>query len=192
MGWAFFLYISPANCTKKRFVFFFGAGTGNSMPRCETTAGLFSCTIQPERAARHSAPHTERSPLHETFAHPRRRSGLFPGCQLRHCRHRSGGAGPVGGGHDQHARCRSRPGACWQGTRSVWDSTPTSAWGGPSPIPPASPSLCTPEGEFKPSRAYRDAAKAGEDFVVLEEVVEEIEAPVPAVQGPDRAGTRLL
>lgn len=37
-------------------------------------------------------------------------------------------------------------------------------------------SLCTLEGDFKPSPAYRDAAKAGEDFVVLEEVVEEIEA----------------
>lgn len=38
------------------------------------------------------------------------------------------------------------------------------------------PSLCTPEGEFRPSRTYREAAKAGRDFVVLEEVIEEIEA----------------
>ena len=48
--------------------------------------------------------------------------------------------------------------------------------GRPLTDPARIPSLCTPEGEFKPSRAYRDAAKAGEDFVVLEEVVEEIEA----------------
>lgn len=48
--------------------------------------------------------------------------------------------------------------------------------GRPLTNPARIPSLCTPEGEFKPSRAYRDAAKAGKDFVVLEEVVEEIEA----------------
>lgn len=48
--------------------------------------------------------------------------------------------------------------------------------GRPLTDPARIPSLCTPEGEFKPSRAYREAAKAGEDFVVLEEVVEEIEA----------------
>lgn len=48
--------------------------------------------------------------------------------------------------------------------------------GRPLTDPARIPSLCTPGGEFKPSRAYREAAKAGEDFVVLEEVVEEIEA----------------
>lgn len=48
--------------------------------------------------------------------------------------------------------------------------------GRPLTDPARIPSLCTPEGEFKPSRAYREAAKAGQDFVVLEEVVEEIEA----------------
>ena len=48
--------------------------------------------------------------------------------------------------------------------------------GRPLTEPARIPSLCTPEGEFKPSRAYREAAKAGQDFVVLEEVIEEIEA----------------
>ena len=48
--------------------------------------------------------------------------------------------------------------------------------GRPLTDPARIPSLCTPEGEFKPSHAYREAAKAGEDFVVLEEVIEEIEA----------------
>lgn len=48
--------------------------------------------------------------------------------------------------------------------------------GRPLTDPARIPSLCTPEGEFKPSRAYREAAKRGEDFVVLEEVIEEIEA----------------
>ena len=39
--------------------------------------------------------------------------------------------------------------------------------GRPLTDPARIPSLCTPEGEFKPSRAYREAAKNGEDFVVL-------------------------
>lgn len=38
------------------------------------------------------------------------------------------------------------------------------------------PSLCQENGEFRTSSAYRDAAKRGEDFVVLEEVILEIEA----------------
>lgn len=38
------------------------------------------------------------------------------------------------------------------------------------------PSICQKNGTFKPSRAYREAAKQGEDFVVLDEVVLEIEA----------------
>lgn len=37
-------------------------------------------------------------------------------------------------------------------------------------------SLCQPNGEFKSTQAYRAAAKSGEDFVVLEEAVTEIEA----------------
>lgn len=48
--------------------------------------------------------------------------------------------------------------------------------GRPLSDPARIPSLCTPEGEFKPSRAYREAYKRGQDFVILEEVVEEIEA----------------
>ena len=48
--------------------------------------------------------------------------------------------------------------------------------GRPLTDPSHIPSLCTPEGEFRPSRTYREAAKAGRDFVVLEEVIEEIEA----------------
>ena len=48
--------------------------------------------------------------------------------------------------------------------------------GRPLTDPARIPSLCTPEGEFKPSRAYREAAKEGRDFVVLDEVIEEIEA----------------
>lgn len=39
--------------------------------------------------------------------------------------------------------------------------------GRPLTDPSCIPSLCTPEGEFKPSCAYREAAKAGQDFVVL-------------------------
>lgn len=38
------------------------------------------------------------------------------------------------------------------------------------------PSICTESGEFKPSRTYREAAKRGGDFVVLDEVILEIEA----------------
>ena len=48
--------------------------------------------------------------------------------------------------------------------------------GRPLTDPALIPSLCQPNGEFKVSRTYRDAAKRGEDFVVLEEVVLEIEA----------------
>lgn len=48
--------------------------------------------------------------------------------------------------------------------------------GRPLTDPARIPSLCTPEGEFKPSRAYREAAKEGRDFVVLDEAIEEIEA----------------
>ena len=48
--------------------------------------------------------------------------------------------------------------------------------GRPLTDPTYIPSLCTPQGESKPSRAYREAAKAGQDFVVVEEVIEEIEA----------------
>lgn len=48
--------------------------------------------------------------------------------------------------------------------------------GRPLTDPARIPSLCAENGEFKPSHAYREAAKNGEDFVVLDEVVEEIEA----------------
>ncbi len=48
--------------------------------------------------------------------------------------------------------------------------------GRPLTDPKLIPSICQPSGEFQPSRAYREAAKRGEDFVVLEEVVIEIEA----------------
>lgn len=48
--------------------------------------------------------------------------------------------------------------------------------GKPLTDPERIPSLCQPNGEFKPSRAYREAAKQGSDFVVLDEVVLEIEA----------------
>ena len=48
--------------------------------------------------------------------------------------------------------------------------------GRPLTDPARIPSLCAENGEFKPSRTYREAAKNGQDFVVLEEVVEEIEA----------------
>ena len=40
--------------------------------------------------------------------------------------------------------------------------------GRPLTDPARIPSLCTPEGEFKPSRTYREAAKEGRDFVVLD------------------------
>ncbi len=48
--------------------------------------------------------------------------------------------------------------------------------GRPLTDPACIPSLCQPNGELKPSRAYREAAKRGEDFVVLDEVILEIEA----------------
>lgn len=46
------------------------------------------------------------------------------------------------------------------------------------PITPVSriPSLCGLNGEFKTSKEYRAAYQAGTDFVVLDEVIEEIEA----------------
>ena len=74
--------------------------------------------------------------------------------------------------------------------------------GRPLTDPARVPSLCQEDGTFKPSRAYREAAKRGEDFVVLEEVVEEIEAQyrrfveitgalLPERVGPGRAGLPL-
>ena len=48
--------------------------------------------------------------------------------------------------------------------------------GRPLTDPSRIPSICTEEGLLKPSRAYREAAKQGEDFVVLDEVILEIEA----------------
>lgn len=48
--------------------------------------------------------------------------------------------------------------------------------GRPLTDPKLIPSLCQADGTFKPSHAYREAAKQGKDFVVLEEVVLEIEA----------------
>lgn len=48
--------------------------------------------------------------------------------------------------------------------------------GRPLTDPALVPSICQPNGELKPSRAYREAAARGEDFVVLDEVVLEIEA----------------
>ena len=48
--------------------------------------------------------------------------------------------------------------------------------GHPLTDPARIPSLCTSDGEFKPSRTYREAAQEGRDFVVLDEVIEEIEA----------------
>lgn len=48
--------------------------------------------------------------------------------------------------------------------------------GRPLTDPSLIPSICQPNGNFKPSKAYREAAKRGEDFVVLEEVITEIEA----------------
>lgn len=46
------------------------------------------------------------------------------------------------------------------------------------PLTPVSriPSLCGSDGEFKTSKEYRAAYQAGTDFVVLSEVIEEIEA----------------
>lgn len=48
--------------------------------------------------------------------------------------------------------------------------------GKPVTDPKLIPSICGEDGEFKPSRAYREAAKRGEDFVVLDEVIMEIDA----------------
>lgn len=48
--------------------------------------------------------------------------------------------------------------------------------GRPLTDPAYIPSLCTSDGEFKSSWAYREAAKEGRDFVVLDEVIAEIEA----------------
>ncbi len=48
--------------------------------------------------------------------------------------------------------------------------------GTPLMDPKRIPSICQENGEFKSSKAYRDAAKNGRDFVVLEEVILEIEA----------------
>lgn len=48
--------------------------------------------------------------------------------------------------------------------------------GRPLTDPALIPSICQENGEFQPSHVYRDAAKRGEDFVVLEEVILEIEA----------------
>ena len=48
--------------------------------------------------------------------------------------------------------------------------------GRPLTDPSRIPSICQEDGSLKPSRAYREAAKRGEDFVVLDEVVLEIEA----------------
>ena len=48
--------------------------------------------------------------------------------------------------------------------------------GRPLTDPALIPSLCGENGEFKPSRAYREAYQRGEEFVVLEEAVLEIEA----------------
>ena len=48
--------------------------------------------------------------------------------------------------------------------------------GRPLTDPTHVPSLCQENGEFQPSSAYREAAKKGEDFVILEEAILEIEA----------------
>lgn len=48
--------------------------------------------------------------------------------------------------------------------------------GRPLTDPALIPSLCQPDGEFKPSREYRAAYKAGRDFVVPDEAILEIEA----------------
>ena len=53
--------------------------------------------------------------------------------------------------------------------------------GRPLTDPARIPSLCTPEGEFKPSRAYREAAKEGRDFVVLDEATAYIDPENEAV-----------
>ncbi len=48
--------------------------------------------------------------------------------------------------------------------------------GRPLTDPKKIPSICQENGEFRRSSEYRCAAKRGEDFVVLEEVIQEIEA----------------
>lgn len=48
--------------------------------------------------------------------------------------------------------------------------------GRPLADPSSVSSICQEDGSLKPSRAYREAAKRDEDFVVLDEVVLEIEA----------------
>lgn len=48
--------------------------------------------------------------------------------------------------------------------------------GCPVSDPELIPSLCQENGSFKPSKAYREASARGEDFVVLDEAVTEIEA----------------
>lgn len=48
--------------------------------------------------------------------------------------------------------------------------------GRPLTDPALIPSICQQDGALQPSRAYREAAKQGKDFVVLDEVVLEIEA----------------
>ena len=48
--------------------------------------------------------------------------------------------------------------------------------GRPLTDPALIPSICQADGKLKPSRAYREAAKRGEDFVDLDQVVMEIEA----------------
>lgn len=84
--------------------------------------------------------------------------GYSLGEQLRRCRHGGGQASSVGGGMT-NMRMPFTAWACWRGTR-----LPGAAHQhlrGASPRPPARiPSLCTPEGGFKPSFTYRDAAKA--------------------------------
>lgn len=64
--------------------------------------------------------------------------------------------------------------------------------GRPLTDPSHIPSLCTPEGEFRPSRTYREAAKAGRDFVVFGGSHRGNRGPVPSVQGPYRTGAGLL
>ncbi|MDE7262602.1 MAG: ChbG/HpnK family deacetylase [Oscillospiraceae bacterium] len=48
--------------------------------------------------------------------------------------------------------------------------------GRPLTDPALIPSICQGDGSLKSSRTYREAAQRGEDFVVLDEVVREIEA----------------
>ena len=57
----------------------------------------------------------------------------------------------------------------------AWVSTPTSVWAGPSPTFPHS-QLVHPRRGIQAQPHLPGAAKAGRDFVVLEEVIEEIEA----------------